>query len=74
LTEAEMCLRVDLGRALGQLTDKERQAVVLIGVFGLTVREAAAVIGTSRMGCHRAFSRAADQLREALRVHRGGRR
>ena len=71
MTEAEMCLRVDLGRALGQLAEEERQAVVLIGVFGLTVREAAAVVGTSRMGCHRAFRRAAHQLRKALRTHRG---
>jgi DNA-directed RNA polymerase specialized sigma24 family protein len=69
LTEAEMCLRVDVYRAIGRLNPRQRTIVLLVVVFDLTVREAAQVVGVSRSYCHCLLRRALARLRVLLRSH-----
>ncbi len=73
MTEAEMCLRVDLYRALGRLSPQERQVVLLMAVFGLSQEETARVLRMSRWRCCRLFRETISALRVALALPGPGR-
>ncbi len=65
-----MCLRVDMRRALDQLSKLERKAVLLISLGELTVREAAETLGIPRSNCHRIHRSTMRKLRRQLQPHR----
>ncbi len=71
LTENEMCLRVDMRRALLRLNSLERQVVVLISLGDLSIREAARMVTMSRTGCHRLYGLALEKLRRHLACYLG---
>jgi len=68
-TEANMCLRVDVQTAVHTLPGDQRDSVLLVLVHGLTVREAAAVLGTSRNSLHRSLELGVRRLRHRLRLY-----
>lgn len=59
-------LRADLARALGQLTERDRELVLLVAWEGLTVAEAAAALGCSRGAAAVRLHRARRRLHTAL--------
>ena len=67
MTENEICLRLDLYRALGQLSLQERQIVILMAVFELSQEETAEALGMSRWSCCRLFEETVWVLRDSLR-------
>ena len=74
-TEAQMCLRVDVQKALAGLSEEERQVVWGTVVGGMTLDELGAALGCSRDRCFRASKRAVASLHRRLRPYRvpGGR-
>ena len=68
LTEAQMCLRVDVQRALRQFSEAQRQALMLIAVEGMSIRDAAHLMGMDRNTCFRLYRRARRLLRHRLRT------
>ena len=66
MTEHQICLRVDVRRALGELTEKQRHAVLAMGVLGLTQEEYARAVGISRQMAQKSFRRAGCILRRFL--------
>jgi len=69
LTESQMCLRVDVERALHSLPADEQTAVLLLVTMELTTREAAALLGLPTMSLHDRYRRAVGRLRHRLRAH-----
>ena len=67
LTEAQMCLRMDVQRALDRLGQRQRQVLLLIAVEGLSVRDTALITGMDRNACYRLFRRTRKLLRHRLR-------
>lgn len=59
-------LRTDLARALGQLTERDRELVLLVAWEGLTVGEAAAALGCRRGAAAVRLHRARRRLHTAL--------
>ena len=59
-------LREELRPALEELSERDRQILVLRFVAGKTQTEIAAIIGVSQMQISRLISRSLDQLRERL--------
>ena len=59
-------LRRRIGEALDRLTQKQREAFVLVHMEGFSVREAAAVMGSAEGTLKSHLHRALVQLREAL--------
>jgi RNA polymerase sigma-70 factor (ECF subfamily) len=69
-TEEEAARRVLLARLLEQIPSEQRRAVLLIEIEGLTVREAARVLGLSPTRTHTRHQRGMAALREAARACR----
>jgi len=67
LTESQMCLRVDVQRALAELSEPQRRVMVLMAMEGLSVRDAAGMMGLERCTCHRLYRRTKMLLRHRLR-------
>ncbi|MEO8291595.1 MAG: SigE family RNA polymerase sigma factor [Actinomycetota bacterium] len=59
--------RDELRRALGQLSRKEREALVLVVWVGMSEEEAGKTLGTSSGSIRTRISRAKDHLRETLK-------
>jgi DNA-directed RNA polymerase specialized sigma24 family protein len=70
LTEAQICLRVDVQEALAQLGFEERTVLWLAGVCGWTMDEVGEMLGWSDDRCQRTWQRARTALRERLSVYR----
>jgi DNA-directed RNA polymerase specialized sigma24 family protein len=68
MTEAQMCLRVDVQRAVRSLPCDQRSSVLLVLVEGLTVREAAAVMGMAPKSLHNVYRRGLRRLRHRLQA------
>lgn len=62
---------LDLGRAMPVLTEKQRQAVVLMGHLGFTYRQAAAIMKIDPTSMHHRYEHALTRLTEIM--SRGGR-
>jgi DNA-directed RNA polymerase specialized sigma24 family protein len=69
MTESQICLRMDVRRAVRSLPCDQRSSVVLLLVEGLTVREAAAVMGMAPKSLHNVYRRGLSKLRHRLRAH-----
>lgn len=61
----------NLPRALAELSDRQRVALVLIHIHDMTEREAAAAMGISRASVRRHAERALAKLRKLLEVENG---
>ncbi|MDA0185825.1 ECF-type sigma factor, partial [Solirubrobacter phytolaccae] len=64
-------LRADLVRALGELTDRDRELVLLVAWEGLTLSEAAAALGCRRGTAAVRLHRARRRLHAALNDESG---
>jgi len=71
LTEAQMCLRVDVQRALARLDPEDRLVVKTTLISGWTLDELSSVMGCSRDHCHWVSKRAVATLRRHLRPYQG---
>jgi DNA-directed RNA polymerase specialized sigma24 family protein len=69
LTENQMCLRIDVERAIRSLPEDERVIVDLMMTQGLTAREAARALGMPTMSLHYRYRRAVHRLRYRLCAH-----
>jgi RNA polymerase sigma-B factor len=67
-------LREELRPALEELSERDREILVLRFVAGKTQTEIAAIIGVSQMQISRLISRSLDQLRERLTANRDSER
>jgi RNA polymerase sigma factor (sigma-70 family) len=66
LTGEEWRFSTDFDAALRSLTSDERDAFILTELRGLTVRDAAPLLGTSHMTVHRRAESARSQIREEI--------
>ena len=71
LTEAQICLRVDVQDALAQLEFEERTVLWLAGVCGWSMGEVGEMFGWSDDRCQRMWKRARAVLRDHLWMYRG---
>ncbi|MBM3475830.1 MAG: hypothetical protein FJX75_21390 [Armatimonadetes bacterium] len=65
-TEESVCLRVDVQRAVQSLPRDQRDSILLVLVEGLTVRQAATLLGVSQETVDRHVRRGVRRLRYQL--------
>ena len=74
MTERQMCLRVDVQRALARLSQKQRRAVLVMGVLGFTGTEYGRINGTKERAAQEILQRGYAVLRHFLCPYKGGTR
>ncbi len=69
MTERQICLRLDVRRALDRLSAKQRRAVLAMALLGLTGAEYARVAGITQGTAWENLRRATFNLRRFLRPY-----
>jgi RNA polymerase sigma-70 factor, ECF subfamily len=60
--EAEIEMSASISQALQRLDDRDREMLLLVGLFEFTQREAATVVGISESAAHKRWQRARDRF------------